>query len=79
MTNTVNLAAEKMYIVIVRNLNGSDAVYPPYMYLLYVRNNGWSKTLLGTEKDVNTFSVQSFKLTITFKTTQYARMWIYQL
>ena len=79
MTNSVNLEAERMYIVVVRNLNGSDGVYPPYMYLLYMRNNGWSKTLLGTEKDVNTFAVQNHKLTITFKTTQFARMWIYQI
>lgn len=79
MTNTVNIESEKMYIIVVRNLNGSDGVYPPYMYLLYVRDNGWSRTLLGTEKDVNTFAIQNHKLTITFKTTQYARMWIYQI
>lgn len=79
MTNAINLEAERMYIVVVRNLNGPDGVHPPYMYLLYIRNNGWSRTLLGTEKDVNTFAIQSHKLTITFKTTQYARMWIYQI
>ena len=79
MTMQQALEPERMYFVVVRNLNGSTEVYPPYMYLLYMRANGWKHTLLGAEKDVNTFSISGAKLTITFKSTQYARMWIYRL
>lgn len=79
ITMTKNLEVENLYIIFVRNLNGSVECYAPYAYLLYIRSNSWRATTVGDPVDVDKISIQGGKFTISFKTNQWARMWVYKI
>lgn len=72
------LAAENMYIIFVRHL-GADNVYPPYALLLFMRSENYNYTSLGEIVDFDSTSVIDGKLTIKYKSKQWARMWIYKI
>lgn len=79
ITMTKNLEMENIYIIFVRNLNGSVECYAPYAYLFYIRSNSWHATTVGDPVDVDKISIQGGKFTISFKTNQWARMWVYKI
>ena len=79
ITMTKNLEVENLYIIFVRNLNGSVECYAPYAYLFYIRSNSWQATTVGDPVDVDKISIQGGKFTISFKTNQWARMWVYKI
>lgn len=79
ITMTKNLEMENLYIIFVRNLNGSVECYAPYAYLFYIRSNSWHATTVGDPVDVDKISIQGSKFTISFKTNQWARMWVYKI
>lgn len=67
------MTTERMYIIFVRNLNGTENVHPPYAYMLYLRANGYNHTPLGVPYNVKSLSISSVQLSITFNSTQYAK------
>lgn len=73
------MRAEHMYLVLVRCLNGSTDLYPPYGYLLCMRLNAWKATLIGEEHEVISKEISSGKLTLTFKNTQHTRLVVYEV
>lgn len=73
------MRAEHMYLVLVRCLNGSTDLYPPYGYLLCMRLNAWKATLIGEEREVISKEISSGKLTLTFKNTQHTRLVVYEV
>lgn len=79
MTMSTPLETEHMYLVLVRNLKGLEDLYAPYAYLIWMRSKNWGKTTIGTPVDVSGISIGSSKLTISFSSKQFARMWIYCL
>lgn len=79
MTTTKNLEAENLYLVFVRNLNGAVECYAPYVYVFYMRSNSWHATTIGDPVDVDKISIQGGKFTISFKTNQWARIWVYKI
>lgn len=72
------LTAENMYIIFIRHL-GADNVYPPYAMLLYMRSENYNYTFLGEAVDFDSTTMVGGKLTIKYKTKQWARMWIYKI
>lgn len=70
---------DHMYLILVRRLNGSDNVHPPYAYLLYIRSNNYSRTTIGEESEVANRQISGGKLTLTFKDTQWTRMTVYEV
>lgn len=72
------LTAENMYIIFIRHL-GDNTVYPPYAMLLYMRSENYNYTFLGETVDFDSTTMLGGKLTIKFKTKQWARMWIYKI
>lgn len=79
LTMSKAMRAEHMYLVLVRCLNGSTDLYPPYGYLLCMRLNAWKATLIGEEHEVISKEISSGKLTLTFKNTQHTRLVIYEV
>lgn len=73
------MRTEHMYLVLVRCLNGSTDLYPPYGYLLCMRLNAWKATLIGEEHEVISKEISSGKLTLTFKNTQHTRLVVYEV
>lgn len=73
------MRTEHMYLVLVRCLNSSTDLYPPYGYLLCMRLNAWKATLIGEEHEVISKEISSGKLTLTFKNTQHTRLVVYEV
>ena len=68
-----------MLLVLVRNYNGSLEVFPPYAYLIFMRRTGWSSTPIGTPHNVANASIKDGIYSLNFKSTEYARAWMYQI
>lgn len=79
ITTNKNLEAENLYIVFVRNLNGSVECFAPYAYLFYMRSGSWHATTIGETVNVDKISIKEGKFTISFENTQWARMWVYKV
>lgn len=79
LTMKKSMRKDHMYLVFFRRLYGSENVYPPYAYLLFIRTNEWTKTVIGTESDVVSREINDGKLTVTFKDTQWTRMTVYEV
>ena len=79
LTMSKAMRTEHMYLVLVRCLNGSTDLYPPYGYLLCMRLNAWKAALIGEEHEVISKEISSGKLTLTFKNTQHTRLVVYEV
>ena len=79
LTMKKSMRKDHMYLVFFRRLYGSENAYPPYAYLLFIRTNEWTKTVIGTESDVVSREINDGKLTVTFKDTQWTRMTVYEV
>ena len=79
LTTKNTLQPGGVYLTFVRHLNGNEDVYPPYAYLLAMREKHWKYTVIGEERDVAKKEVISGKLTLTFNTKQWVRMSIYRV
>ena len=73
------MTSEHLYIVLVRILNGSTEVHPPFMYLIYMRPEAWFYTLIGEAYDVDHTNILDGVLSITFKSKQWTKMWVYRI
>lgn len=67
------------YMVIVRAYNGSLNTHAPYMYLLSMRSQNWSHTVIGEEYGVVSKNISDGKLTLTFKDLQWTRMAVFEI
>lgn len=79
LTMKKSMRKDHMYLVFFRRLYGSENAYPPYAYLLFIRTNEWTKTVIGAESDVVSREINDGKLTVTFKDTQWTRMTVYEV
>lgn len=79
LTAKKSMRKDHMYLVFFRRLYGSENAYPPYAYLLFIRTNEWTKTVIGAESDVVSREINDGKLTVTFKDTQWTRMTVYEV
>lgn len=74
--------AESYLIIFIRELNGSENVYHPYAFLVYMRNHEWSASKIG---DVNipnggaTVEIDDSHFIFTWTSTVWARAWIYKI
>lgn len=79
LTMKKSMRKDHMYLLFFRRLYGSENAYPPYAYLLFIRTNEWTKTVIGAESDVVSREINDGKLTVTFKDTQWTRMTVYEV
>lgn len=68
-----------MYLILMRRLNGLEDAHPPYAYLLFMRSKNYALTTIGEESEVVSKKISGGKLTLTFKTTQWTRMTVYEV
>ncbi len=68
-----------MYLILMRRLKGLEDAYSPYAYLLFMRSKNYALTTIGEESEVVSKKISDGKLTLTFKTTQWTRMTVYEV
>lgn len=79
LTMKKSMRRDHMYLIFFRRLYGSNNAFPPYAYLLFIRQNEWVKTVIGEESEVVSREINDGKLTVTFKDTQWTRMTVYEV
>lgn len=79
ITMKKTMRAEHMYLILIRRLDGSVEVYPPYGYLLFMRSGGWKSCTIGVESEVSGKKISNGLLTLTFENTQWTRMVVYEV
>lgn len=79
LTMSKAMRNDHMYLILMRRLNGLEDAHPPYAYLLFMRSKNYALTTIGEESEVVSKKISGGKLTLTFKTTQWTRMTVYEV
>lgn len=79
ITVDAGMSANNLYLIFLRQLNGSTDVHPPTALLLYMRPDNYRYTTLGEIIDLKSTTISGGAFTINFKTQQWARVWVFKV
>ncbi|OUN27791.1 hypothetical protein B5G33_13235 [Blautia sp. An81] len=73
------MSVDNLYLIFIRQLNGSTDVHPPCALLLYMRTDNYRYSTLGEIVELQDTSIGGGKFTINFKTQQWVRVWVFKI
>ena len=79
ITVDAGMSANNLYLIFLRQLNGSTDAHPPTALLLYMRPDNYRYTTLGEIIDLKNTTISGGAFTINFKTQQWARVWVFKV
>lgn len=74
--------AESYLIIFIRELWGTEDVYSPYAFRVYMRNHEWECNKIGTPEIPNggaTLNIDESHFIFTWTFTVWARAWVYKI
>ena len=79
ITVDAGMSVDNLYLIFIRQLNGSTDVHPPCALLLYMRTDNYRYSTLGEIVELQDTSIGGGKFTINFKTQQWVRVWVFKI
>ena len=79
ITVDAGMSVDNLYLIFIRQLNGSTDVHPPCALLLYMRTDNYRYSTLGEIVELQNTSIGGGKFTINFKTQQWVRVWVFKI
>lgn len=79
ITVDAGMSANNLYLIFLRQLNGSADVHPPCALLLYMRTENYSYSTLGELVDLQSTSIGNGRITFNWKTQQWVRVWVFKI
>ena len=79
ITVDAGMSVDNLYLIFIRQLNGSTDVHPPCALLLYMRTDNYRYSTLGEIVDLQNTTIEDRKFTIDFKTQQWVRVWVFKI